>query len=53
MSNFDNNSLKNVILKSTKTRQCSNSKTVSSNIYLTSPPVYNGTTYDNVRNTTY
>ena len=53
MSNFDNKSLNKVTLKSTTTRRCSTSKTVSSNIYLTSPLIHKGTASDNFSNTTY
>ena len=53
MSSFDNKSLKNVTLKSTTTRQCSTSKTVSSNSYLISLSIHNDTPSDNFRNNTY
>ena len=53
MSTCDNKLLKNVALKSTTTHQCSTSKTVKSNIYLTSQSTNNDTTSDNFINTTY
>ena len=53
MSNFDNNSLKNVTLKSTTTHQCSTLKTVKLYSYLTITSTHNGITYDNFRNATY
>ena len=53
MSTCDNKLLKNVALKSTTTHQCSTSKTVKSNIYLTSQSTNNDTTPDNFINTTY
>ena len=53
MSTFDNKSLKTVTLKSTTTRQCSDSKTVSSKNYLTSPLINNDTTSGNFINAIY
>ena len=53
MSTFDKKSLNKLNLKSTTTRQCSTSQTVSSNSYLTSPSIHNETTSDNFSNTTY
>ena len=42
-----------VTLKSKTTHECSNSKTVKSNIYLTILSINNDTTSDNFINTTY
>ena len=53
MSNFDNKSLKKVMLKYTITHQCYNSRTIKSNSYLNSTPINNDTTSDNFSNTTY
>ena len=53
MSNFDNKLLKNVTLKSTTTHQCSTSKTIKSNSYITSPSIHNDTNSDKFINTTY
>ena len=53
MSHFDNKSLKRFTIKSTSTRQCSTSKTVKSNSYLTSASIHNDTTSYNFRNNTY
>ena len=53
ISTFENKSLKKVTLKSTTTRQCSTSKTVSSNSYLISLSIHNDTPSDNFRNNTY
>ena len=53
MSTFDNKSLNKVTLKSITTCQCSTSKTVSWNSYLTSLSIHNETNSDNFSNTTY
>ena len=53
MSYFENNLLKKFTLKSTTKRQCSTSKTVKSNNYLTSPTNNNDTTSDHFIDTTY
>ena len=50
---FDNKSLKKVTLKSTTIHQCSTSKTVKSNSYLTSPSFHYDNTSDNFSNATY
>ena len=53
ISDFENKASKKVTLKSTTTCQCSTSKTVSSNSYLTITSVHNDTTSDNFINKTY
>ena len=47
ISTFEKKSLKKVTLKTTTTRQCSTSKTVSSNSYLISLSIHNETSSDN------
>ena len=53
MPTFDKRSLKKVTLKSRTTHQCSTSKIVKYNSYLTSPSIHNDTTYDTFINITY
>ena len=53
MLSFDNNSLKNVTLKSMSTHDCSTSNSVKSNGYLISSSIHNDTTSDHLINTVY
>ena len=53
MSTFDNKLLKKFTIKFTTKHQCSTSKTVKSNSYITSKSINNDTNSDNLSNSTY